>query len=114
MPGIYALADLVVLPSYGPSETWGLCINEAMNLGKPVIVSTHVGCGPDLVIPGRTGWIFPAGDRDALRAALADALEDPARLKAIGQAARAHIDQYSYSQATSGLMQALHALLPCS
>ena len=110
MPRIYALADLVVLPSYGAGETWGLCINEAMNLARPVIVSSHVGCGPDLVIPGKTGWIFPAGDVGALRSALAEALSDPARLKAMGKAARAHIDHYSYAQATEGLLQALEAV----
>jgi glycosyltransferase involved in cell wall biosynthesis len=111
MPRTYALADLVVLPSFGSGETWGLCINEAMNLAKPVLVSSHVGCGPDLVIPGHTGWVFPAGDDNALRASLADALSDPYRLKTMGQAARAHIEHYSYSEATAGLKQALQAVL---
>ena len=114
MPRTYALADLVVLPSYGPGETWGLCINEAMNLAKPVIVSSHVGCGPDLVIPGQTGWIFPAGDVEALTAALADALCNPQRLKAMGQAAHAHIERYSYAETTAGLKQALQAELALS
>ena len=107
MPRTYALADLLVLPSVGHGETWGLCINEAMNLAKPVLVSSHVGCGPDLVIPGETGWIFPAGDRGALQAALAHALADPQRLAAMGQAARAHIDRFSYGATTAGLLQAL-------
>jgi glycosyltransferase involved in cell wall biosynthesis len=112
MPRTYALADLVVLPSYGPGETWGLCINEAMNLAKPVLVSSHVGCGSDLVIPGQTGWIFPAGDVQALIAALADALSDPERLEAMGKAARAHIERYSYAEATAGLKNALQVVLP--
>lgn len=111
MPSTYALADLVVLPSYGSGETWGLCINEAMNLARPVIVSSHVGCGADLVIPSLTGWIFPAGDREALRATLADSLSDLERLKAMGLAARAHINSYSYTEATAGLQRALHAVL---
>jgi glycosyltransferase involved in cell wall biosynthesis len=111
MPRTYALADLVVLPSFGSGETWGLCINEAMNLAKPVIVSSHVGCGPDLVIPGQTGWVFPAGDNNALRASLADALSDLERLKTMGLAARAHIKNYSYAEATAGLKQALQVVL---
>ncbi|MCP9787689.1 glycosyltransferase family 4 protein [Cyanobium sp. Maggiore-St4-Cus] len=110
MPRTYALADLVVLPSYGPGETWGLCINEAMNLAKTVIVSSHVGCGPDLVIPGQTGWIFPSGDRMALTAALEVAFSDPDLLLQMGMASRKHIDSYSYHQATAGLMQALTLL----
>ena len=34
MPRTLAIADLLVLPSYGSGETWGLIVNEAMNLGK--------------------------------------------------------------------------------
>lgn len=112
MPRTYALADLVVLPSYGAGETWGLCINEAMNLAKPVIVSSHVGCGPDLVIPGETGWIVPAGDVGALTACLARALANPEQLKAMGQKSCAHINRFSYREATAGLMAALQAVVP--
>ncbi len=111
MPRTYALADLVVLPSHGPGETWGLCINEAMNLARPVIVSSHVGCGPDLVIHGETGWLVPAGDRAALTACLAEALQDPERLKAMGQKARAHMDRFSYAHTTIGLKKALKQVL---
>ncbi|MEO1002592.1 MAG: glycosyltransferase family 4 protein [Cyanobacteria bacterium J06638_7] len=107
MPRVYALGDLLVLPSCGPGETWGLCVNEAMNLARPAIVSSHVGCGPDLVLPGRTGWVFPAGNRAALCAALAEALADPARLRAMGEAAREHVAGSSYAAATDGLRRAL-------
>ncbi len=107
MPAAYALGDVIVLPSEGPGETWGLCINEAMNLGLPAIVSSHVGCGPDLVLPGRTGWVVPAGDRQALGNALADALADPWRLKRFGEAARDRVALYGYEATTAGLLQAL-------
>jgi glycosyltransferase involved in cell wall biosynthesis len=112
MPRTYALADVLVLPSYGAGETWGLCINEAMNLAKPVIVSSHVGCGPDLVIPGETGWIVPAGDVGALTACLARALANPEQLKAMGQKSCAHINRFSYREATAGLMAALQSIVP--
>lgn len=107
MPRLYALADLVVLPSQGSSETWGLCVNEAMNLARPVLVSTHVGCGLDLVDSGRTGWIFPAGDQQALRSQLAEALADRQRLQAMGEQARSHVATHSYAAATAGLNEAL-------
>jgi glycosyltransferase involved in cell wall biosynthesis len=98
---------VIVLPSEGPGETWGLCINEAMNLGLPAIVSSHVGCGPDLVLPGRTGWVVPAGDRRALGAILAEALADPQRLQRYGEAARQRVALYGYDATTAGLLQAL-------
>lgn len=111
MPRVYALADLVVLPSFGPAETWGLCINEAMNLARPVIVSSHVGCGPDLVIPGHTGWVYPAGDVAALSRTLAVALSDRSRLRRMGRSARSHVDRFSYAAATKGLRRALDHVL---
>lgn len=111
MPARYALADLFVLPSRGAYETWGLAINEAMHLGVPCVVSDHVGCHADLVLPDRTGWVFPAGDQAALAAALREALALPvAELAARGQAAREHAASFSYAAAAQGLMSALHSL----
>jgi glycosyltransferase involved in cell wall biosynthesis len=64
MPKAYAAADALVLPSEG--ETWGMVVNEAMASGKPCIVSDGVGCAPDMILPGKTGDVFPAGDIAAL------------------------------------------------
>ena len=104
MPMVYASGDLLVLPSHGRGETWGLAVNEAMNMGRPAIVSSHVGCGPDLILPAKTGWIFKAGDQDELKSVLAEALSDAVRLKAMGQQARDHIANYSYERATESLI----------
>jgi glycosyltransferase involved in cell wall biosynthesis len=103
MPRTYAAADLVVLPSFGSGETWGLSVNEAMCLGRPVIVSTHVGCAQDLVEPGVTGMMFEAGNVDALAGSINEALSDPDRLARWGWEAAERIQKYSYEQATSGL-----------
>lgn len=107
MPRTYAIADLVVLPSYGTGETWGLAINEAMCMARPVIVSSHVGCALNLVQPEHNGLIFPAGDVAALTNCLRAALGDRQRLQAWGAASRQIIRRYSYAQTTQGLRQAL-------
>jgi glycosyltransferase involved in cell wall biosynthesis len=107
MPRTYAAADLVVLPSFGPSETWGLCVNEAQCLARPVVVSSHVGCGADLVESGKTGFVFPGGDVAALADCLRAALSDRERLRALGEAGRERIGRYSYAEATRGLLNAL-------
>lgn len=73
LPAVYASADLLVLPSDG-HETWGLVVNEAMACGTPAVVSDAVGCGPDLVEPGRTGATFPLGDVAALASAIDNVL----------------------------------------
>lgn len=110
MPMVYAAADLVVLPS--AQETWGLAINEAQCLARAVIVSSHVGCAEDLVEHGVNGLVFPAGNVDALTAALVEALSDDERLAAWGQAGRERVAHYSYQSATAGLLDALAAVMP--
>ena len=110
MPRTYQIADLIVLPSYGSGETWGLVINEAMCMACPVVVSSHVGCAQDLVYPYQNGLIFPAGDVSALSCALQDAFADQDRLKIWGEASRKIINNYSYKQATQGLLEALESL----
>ncbi|MDA7881483.1 glycosyltransferase family 4 protein [Akkermansiaceae bacterium] len=107
MPKVYATGDIVMLPSYGRGETWGLAINEAMNLARPAIVSSHVGCGPDLVIEGKTGWIFPAGDIKALRKAMKSALKDPDKTRKMGRRAQKKMHQFSYETAGDALIKAI-------
>jgi len=108
MPRAYAACDVLVLPSFGQSETWGLSINEAMCVGKPAIVSTHVGCAEDLIVPGETGLVFEAGNIDALAFSLNHALEDRQRLRVWGEAARERVQRFSYAAGREGLLDALN------
>jgi glycosyltransferase involved in cell wall biosynthesis len=79
-------ARALVLPSF--AEGLPAVIMEAMALQRPVI-STYVAGIPELVVPGITGWLVPAGDEAALAEALRDALQSPPeRLAALGRAAR--------------------------
>jgi glycosyltransferase involved in cell wall biosynthesis len=114
MPRTYAACDVLVLPSYGPFETWGLAVNEAMSVGKPAIVSTHVGCAEDLVQPGITGLVFEAGSQDSLAQALSTALQSRRQLRDWGAAARAHVGAFSYAEAAKGLLAAVACVSPCT
>ena len=71
-------ADLFVLPGTG-----GLAVQEAMTYGLPVIVSEGDGTQADMVRP-ENGWLIPANDEVALKAALEEALLDAARLREMG------------------------------
>lgn len=75
MPVVYRLGDILILPSQGPEETWGLAMNEAMASGRPVIASTMVGGACDLIKPNENGWIFASGDLGDLHAALRGAIQ---------------------------------------
>jgi glycosyltransferase involved in cell wall biosynthesis len=109
MPCVYAAADVLVLPS--ESETWGLSVNEAMNMARPAIVSHAVGCGPDLIRQDQTGWIFTAGDVPGLASTLARALT-PGReaLRRAGKAGRTVVSGYSFEAAAAVLLAALSTL----
>lgn len=109
MPKVYACANLLVLPSFGNGETWGLAVNEAMNLARPCVVSTHVGCGPDLIRDEENGWLFEAGDVGALTTVLAKALEaGPQGLASMGEQARRRVDAFSFDIAAGALRDAVH------
>jgi glycosyltransferase involved in cell wall biosynthesis len=82
-------ARALVLPSF--AEGLPVVIMEAMALGRPVI-STFIAGIPELVRPGTEGWLVPAGDVDALAAAMLDCLQaSPDRLQALGLAAHARV-----------------------
>lgn len=68
MPLYLAATNVFVLPSR--MEAWGLVVNEAMACGLPCLVSDVVGAGPDMVSGPDCGLVFPAGDIDALLAAM--------------------------------------------
>ena len=67
LPGIFAAADIFVLPSR--HDGWGVVVNEALGTGLPIIVSNRVGAR-DLVEHGGNGLITRAGDVDELADAL--------------------------------------------
>ena len=66
MKVIYRLANVLVLPSKGPGETWGLSVNESLASGTPVLVSDQCGCAFDLVKPNVNGLIFESHQLDDL------------------------------------------------
>src|SRR6185312_13783826 len=43
----YLATDSLVLPSRRMGETWGLVVNEGLQAGCGVIISSAVGCGAD-------------------------------------------------------------------
>jgi colanic acid/amylovoran biosynthesis glycosyltransferase len=64
-------ARALVLPSF--AEGLPVVIMEAFALGRPVI-STYVAGIPELVVPGASGWLAPAGDVEALVDSMTEAL----------------------------------------
>ena len=74
------------------SEGVSLTILEAMAAELPV-VATHVGGPPEEIVDQHTGVLVPARSPAALAAALDAIAIDPARRRALGQAARLAVEQ---------------------
>jgi glycosyltransferase involved in cell wall biosynthesis len=95
MPVVYRLGDIVVLPSRGPGETWGLAINEAMACGRPVIVSDKCGAADDMVINHENGFVFKAGDENDLYNCMQHMVSED--LTSLGAKAQETVQQFSYA-----------------
>jgi glycosyltransferase involved in cell wall biosynthesis len=82
-------ARALVLPSF--AEGLPMVIMEAMALRRPVL-TTFVGGIPELVRPGETGWLFPAGSIDELVTTMQEVLSCPVeKLRSMGEAAYARV-----------------------
>ena len=84
-------ARLVVLPSLIDNFP-NTCL-EAMALAKPV-VGTRGASFEELIVEGKTGFLVPAGDTDALADKINEAWVNP-RLGEIGQAAQGKVEEFS-------------------
>ena len=67
-------ARALVLPSY--AEGLPVVLMEAFAWGRPVIASCITGI-PELVRPGKSGWLVPAGSAPALADAMEEVLATP-------------------------------------
>lgn len=105
LPRYYDLCDVFVLPS--EYEPWGLVVNEAMNAGKPLIISDHVGAGPDLVRDGTNGFVVPVGDVAGLADRLKRLTTDPELARRMGRESRRRIAEWSFETDLRVLLQAL-------
>lgn len=73
VPDLYPDFDVVVHPSH--SENLGGAA-ESLLMAVPTI-ATNIGGFPDIVKPGKTGWLVPKQDPETLAVAILDALSNP-------------------------------------
>lgn len=108
LPAYFDLCDVFVLPS--EHEPWGLIVNEVMNAARPVIVSSDVGCGPDLVRDGENGFIIPVGDVAGMADALVKTLGEDGLARRMGEAGLERITEWGFERNIAGLLAACRSL----
>jgi glycosyltransferase involved in cell wall biosynthesis len=98
----YASGDVFVFPS--TTETFGNVVVEAQASGMPTVVVNRGG-PPDLVQPGRTGFIARANDPEDLARAVEKLLRDPDGRARMGAQARAAAAERDWAAINGRLLQ---------
>jgi glycosyltransferase involved in cell wall biosynthesis len=83
---VYRQSDALIFPTL--CDGFGLVVTEAFSCGLPVITTTAAGAA-DLVRSGENGLLVPAGDSNALAAAITWSLDHREELHAMREAALA-------------------------
>jgi len=92
LPKVLSEAGCLVLPS--TYEPWGVALAEACGSGLPAICSDAVGAADDMIEDGTNGFIFKAGNANALaRAMLVVSALGPA-IREMGMASRVRAANY--------------------
>jgi len=113
MPVAYRLGDVLVLPSKGPVETWGLAVNEAMACSRVIIVSDRCGCGIDLVKDNINGYSFRRTNLKDLVRKMNLIISNKNKIQEMGNNSLEIIKDWSFEKICSQIEKTvLHGKLP--
>jgi glycosyltransferase involved in cell wall biosynthesis len=106
---IYALGDVLCVPSR--YDGWGLVVAEGLASAMPVISTDRTGSALDL-LASSNGWLVPAGDGDALLAAMRSAATMTVETRhEMGRAARQAAMLHSLASGAERFSQAIELSL---
>ncbi|MBP9715076.1 MAG: N-acetyl-alpha-D-glucosaminyl L-malate synthase BshA [Candidatus Pacebacteria bacterium] len=72
-------------------ESFGMAILETMSYGKPVL-ATNVGGVKEVVLHGKTGYLFGVGKINDFASKISDLIKDAPQLKVLGENAKLHAE----------------------
>ncbi|HEX6902212.1 MAG TPA: glycosyltransferase family 4 protein [Thermoanaerobaculia bacterium] len=102
LPALYAASDLFVHPAR--EERWGVSVQEALACGLPVVVSSRVGAGYDLIAVGGNGFVYPVGDPESLAFHIQEALALPP--ERVRERSREILARWDYAAVWRNLLEA--------
>lgn len=106
LPGIYRSAKIFLFPTQ--ADVWGVVANEACAAGLPVIVSPHAGVAEELIVDEHNGYIRPL-DINAWTDCAVGLLNNPERLRAMGERSLLLVEPYHFDAAAAGIVNACKA-----
>ena len=108
--GLMDQAHLFVLASVsveGDQEGQGLVLQEAQAAGLPVVATLH-GALPEGLLPGRSGFLVPERDVDALAERLNFLVERPQLWPMMGDAGRRFVEERYDIRKLNSLLEGLY------
>ena len=108
LSGVFSRAALFLLPSL--REGSPLALLEAMAHGLPVVAAA-VGGVPDLVTDGREGFLYPSIHPEIGAERVLSVLDDPARRRVLGDAARERVRSATWAQTAIEVEKACQAAI---
>jgi len=106
----HLLSDILVAPSVTLRchDEWGLVVNEAMSVAKPVVVSDSVGCARELVKSGVNGYVVPEKNAEALYEAIKRLMtNDELRIRMGKESERIIAHGFTYAHAIRNIRKML-------
>jgi glycosyltransferase involved in cell wall biosynthesis len=92
--------DAAIFALSSNEEGFGVVLTEAMASGVPV-VSTRCGGPETIILDGKTGYLTPVGDHEALAIAMGEVLTQPALRRSMVEAGRKAVER-EFSLTASG------------
>jgi glycosyltransferase involved in cell wall biosynthesis len=107
LPACYGGANVLCVPSR--YDGWGLVVPEGLASGLPVIGTAFMGAAVEFLKNGDNGWLVPAGDENALLAAMREAAELPeAKLAIMSRHARESVAEHSLQHGAERFIRAAY------
>ena len=106
LPRLYRSSKIFLFPTR--ADVWGVVANEACAAGLPVIVSPFAGVAEELVVDEHNGFVRPL-DISAWTDCAVSLLENPHRMRAMGERSLLLVEPYCFESAATGIVDACKA-----
>lgn len=112
MPEVYRDADVLLMPSF--REGMSLAVLEAMACGLPVVAS-DCSSMPELVHPGKGGFLCPPGEAAAFAEAIVRLADSPSLRRSMGEYNRALVERrHTMERMARAYMELFEQVLDCN
>jgi glycosyltransferase involved in cell wall biosynthesis len=100
----YQAADVFVIATL--EDNWSLVVPEAMACALPILSSQYNGCCPELVHPGRNGYIFDPTQPASLAALFSTCCARSSELSSMGRESQRILSDYTPEAAAKEILRA--------